>query len=429
MQNLLAMTIQYSKEIALTMIKTKGEQMSKICYVAFVAFALLGVIAQAQGKTQATKSPKPHIENLRKMYSNADSTKWTKAHIDEAVVEDFARQLGLLQSSQNLNELDSKKRGEVEAQVRAHLEIAPLPKTPPYPAHNPYSKEKRDLGKKLFNEPRLSASNQIACANCHDKELGFADGRSVSYGHNRQLGRRNSPSVAMSAFGKEKFWDGRAQDLESQSLFPIADPLEMAYNADKAAKKLRKIKEYKELFKIAFGTDKITKELLAKALATYQRSLMPAQNRFDRFLNGNGKGLSDEEVWGLHLFRTKARCINCHNGVAFSDGKFHNLGLHFYGREKYEDLGRYEVTKNPSDVGAFKTPSLRGVAKSAPYMHNGLFPHLRGVLFGYNFGMAKPEPQEGRTYNPPFPKSDEILRPLNLSEEEINALEAFLRVL
>lgn len=414
---------------------------------------LLCASLQAESKKPATnKTPKLNIENLRKMYSNGDSTKWTKAHIDNSVIEDFALELGLLESRQNLGNqestlnkqdsthnlnkrksalsaLDSQTRNYVESQVRAHLEIKPLPKEAPYPAHNPYSKAKRDLGERLFNDPRLSASNQIACASCHDKELGFGDGRSVSYGHDRQLGRRNSPSVVMSAFGTHKFWDGRAQNLESQSLFPIADPKEMAYNADKAVKKLNKIKAYQDEFESVFGTRKITKELLAQAIATYERSLMPAQNRFDRFLNGNAKGLNDEEVLGLHLFRTKARCINCHNGVALSDERFHNLGLHFYGREKYEDLGRYEVTKNPSDVGAFKTPSLRGVSKTAPYMHNGLFPHLRGVVFGYNFGMANPEPKEGKIYNPPFPKSDEILRPLQLSDEEIHAIEAFLKVL
>ncbi|MGX3010629.1 cytochrome-c peroxidase [Helicobacter sp. 23-1044] len=307
-------------------------------------------------------------------------------------------------------------------------EIEALPKTPPYPTHNPYSKEKHELGKKLFNDPRLSLSNQIACANCHDEELGFADGRSVSYGHDRQKGRRNAPSITMSAFGVEKFWDGRAKDLEAQAIMPIADPLEMAYNADKAAKKLNQIAEYREQFRGAFGTSEITAELLGKAIATYERGTM-RPTRFDRFMRGDKSAMNEKEIYGMHLFRTKARCINCHNGVEFSDGKYHNLGLHFYGREKYEDLGRYEVTKNPADVGAFKTPSLRGVAKTAPYMHNGLFPHLRGVINAYNFGMANPTPKEGRIYNPPFPKSDEILRPLNLSKDEIEALEAFLRVL
>ena len=307
-------------------------------------------------------------------------------------------------------------------------EIEALPKTPPYPESNPYSKEKAELGKKLFNDPRLSLSNQIACSNCHDEQLGFGDGRSVSYGHDRQLGRRNAPSITMSAFGKEKFWDGRAKDLEAQAIMPIADPKEMAYDADKAAKKLNKIAEYKRLFKGAFGTSEITAELLGKAIATYERGTMRI-SKFDRFMRGNKGAMNEREIYGMHLFRTKARCINCHNGVEFSDNKYHNLGLHFYGRGKYEDLGRYEVTKNPADVGAFKTPSLRGISKTAPYMHNGLFPHLSGVIHAYNAGMAKPEPKDSVEYNPPFPKSDILLQKLHLSEEEMEALEAFLRAL
>lgn len=391
--------------------------MWKCWYVAFVCILCCQTLLADSKKPN--KSPKPHIENLRKMYSNKNPTKWEKPHIDKSVLEDFAKELGLTNATSKEN----------LAQILSYLEIKPLPKEPPYPTHNPYSKAKRDLGEKLFNDPKLSKSEQIACASCHDKELGFGDGRSVSYGHDRQLGHRNSPSVAMSAFGTRKFWDGRAENLESQALFPIADPKEMAYNADKAVKKLNKIKEYKDEFEATFGVRKITKELLAQAIATYERSLMPAQNRFDRFLNGNAKGLSDDEIWGLHLFRTKARCINCHNGVALSDDRFHNLGLHFYGREKYEDLGLYEVTKNPSDVGKFKTPSLRGVSKSAPYMHNGLFPHLRGVIFSYHFGMANPSPNETQKNDPLFPKTDPILQPLYLSDEEINAIEAFLKVL
>lgn len=307
-------------------------------------------------------------------------------------------------------------------------EIEALPLNAPHPAHNPYSKEKEALGKKLFNDPRLSLSNQIACASCHDEELGFGDGRKVSYGHDRQKGRRNAPSITMSAFGVEKFWDGRADSLEAQAIMPIADPKEMAYNADKAAKKLSKIKEYRDLFKGVFGTSEITKERIGAALSTYERGTM-RHTRFDRFMRGDKSALSAQEIYGMHLFRTKARCINCHNGVEFSDGKYHNLGLHFYGREKYEDLGRYEVTKNPSDVGAFKTPSLRGVAKTAPYMHNGLFPHLRGVIHAYNEGMAKPKPKEGVTYNPPFPKSSHLLQKLDLGKDEMEAVEAFLGVL
>lgn len=378
-------------------------------------------ISSAKSASKISQKAAAHLsaQNLRQIYSNRDSTKWEAPHIDKSVLDDFAKELGLADATSEEN----------RSKILSHLELKPLPLTPPYPQENPYTKEKADLGKKLFNDPRLSLSNQIACASCHDKELGFADNKSVSYGHDRAQGSRNSPSVVMSAFGTHKFWDGRASSLESQSLFPIADPKEMAFSADKAVKKISKIKEYKDDFYAAFGTRKITKELLSQAIATYERSLMPHHNRFDRFLNGKAEDLSDEEVLGLHLFRTKARCMNCHNGVALSDDRFHNLGLHYYGRDKYEDLGRYEITRENSDVGKFKTPSLRGVKKTPPYMHNGLFPHLRGVLNAYNAGMANPIPKEGATYNPPFPSPDELLKKLELSQDELNALEAFLNAL
>ena len=215
-------------------------------------------------------------------------------------------------------------------------EINALPSTPPYPAYNPYSQSKVELGKKLFNEPKLSSSNQIACATCHDREFGFGDGRKLSYGHDRAIGRRNAQSVAMSAFGVEKFWDGRAKNLEEQALMPIEDKKEMAFDADSAAKKLNGILEYKILFKKAFGTENITKELIGQAIATYERSLMPKNTKFDRFMRGDSKAMNDKEIWGLHIFRTKARCMNCHHGVAFSDQKYHNLGFgQVFSNKKY----------------------------------------------------------------------------------------------
>lgn len=327
------------------------------------------------------------------MYAQ-DSSKWEKAWIDEGV---------------------------------EFKELAPLPITPPYPKDNPYSKEKEKLGERLFNDPKLSLSDQIACANCHDKELGFSDGRSVSYGHNRALGKRNSISIYMSAFGEEKFWDGRAKSLEDQALMPIKDPLEMAFDPDKAAKKLNSIPSYKEEFKKAFGTSIITPTLIAKAIATYERSLMPKHNRFDKFLRGKHNALSDEEILGLHLFRTKARCANCHFGQTFSDYKYHNLGLTYYGRKKYEDFGRYAITHKNEDMGRFKTPSLRSIVKTSPYMHNGLFPHLEGVVNAYNAGMFHPKPN--KKDDPLFPKTDSLLKPLYLSDEEKKALVSFLKTL
>lgn len=230
----------------------------------------------------------------------------------------------------------------------------------------------------------------------------------------------------MSAFGKEKFWDGRAKNLEDQALFPIANPKEMALPLKDLLRRLNADKFYKKEFQTAFQTSPITLKQIADALATYERTLLPKRNAFDKFLLGEKNALSDKEVWGLHLFRTKAKCMNCHYGTAFSDGKFHNLGLTYYKR-KYQDLGRYEVSRDIKDIGTFKTPSLRGVIKSPPYMHNGLFPNLSGVLNAYNAGMFHPKPKD--TNDALFPKTSPLLHKLFLNNEELKALEAFLKTL
>lgn len=309
-------------------------------------------------------------------------------------------------------------------------EIHALPKEIPAPKDNPFSTQKAELGKKLFLDPRLSKSNQIACASCHDPDLAYGDGKRVSHGHDRQTGKRNAPNITMAAFGVEKFWDGRAKDLETQALMPIQDPVEMAIHPEIVAEKLNNIQEYKDAFKQVFNTDIITTELIAKAIATYERTLFTSvQNtRFERFLNGNANALDEEEVWGFHVFRTKAKCMTCHHGPELSDHKYHNLGLTYYQRH-YEDLGRYNVTGNPKDIGTFKTPTLRRIGKSEPYMHNGLFPSLRGVLNAYNFGMFHPRPTEAQKDDPLYPKTSPLVQPINLSKEELDALEAFLLTL
>lgn len=307
-------------------------------------------------------------------------------------------------------------------------ELQALPKIPPFPRNNPYTQEKANLGEMLFYDPKLSLSNQIACASCHEKDLGYADGRKVSYGHNRLAGTRNAPSLIMTAFGQEKFWDGRAKSLEDQVLFPIIDPKEMAFNIPDLLKRLNGDPIYTNKFQKVFHHLPITLKQISQAIATYERTLMPKTSKFDKFLRGNEKAMNDEEIWGMHLFRTKARCINCHYGVAFSDQKYHNLGLSFYGRKR-QDLGRYEISKNPKDMGAFKTPSLRGVSKTAPYMHMGIFPTLRGVIHSYNAGMPHPNLTKEQIDNPYYPKTDLLLQELYLSPEEINALEAFLKAI
>ena len=338
---------------------------------------------------------------LRKLYSQ-DKSKWPNAHLEQGVI---AKEIGLLESVE-------------------------------FPTNNPFSFEKLDLGEKLFHDGNLSRTRQIACASCHEPELGWGDGKRTSFGHNRQRGRRNAPTIENIAFSTHFFWDGRAKTLEQQALMPIQDPLEMNFTLPELVQRLSDIAAYREAFKKAFGDEIITTERIAMALATYQRTITSRLSAFDRFLLASeqkderfkriyANAMSDEAIIGMHLFRTKAGCMNCHHGPTFSDNKFHNIGLTYYQRE-YEDLGQYNVTKNTDDVGKFKTPSLRGVMNSKPWMHNGLFSSMRGILNFYNAGGAKYVKKEN---DPMSPHTSELLKPLALNQQEIEALMAFLEAI
>lgn len=306
-------------------------------------------------------------------------------------------------------------------------EFAPLP-SPAAPADNPTTPAKAELGERLFDDPRLSHSGQIACASCHAAELGFADGLRTSFGHDRQRGRRNSISVATSAWMAPMFWDGRSGSLEDQSLHPLVDPVEMAGSLDAVVQHIADDPAYAPAFIAAFGDDRIDIDRIARALAAFQRTLKPRRSPWSRFIAGERNALDAQELRGLHLFRTKGGCANCHNGPALSDGRFHNLGLTYYGR-KYEDLGRYEVTGEAADVGRFRTPSLLGVGRTAPYMHNGLFPHLDGVVNFYNAGGAHPRRRPNQAEDPLFPSTDPLLERRQLTRDDREAIVAFLGTL
>lgn len=310
----------------------------------------------------------------------------------------------------------------------AWSELAPLPASPPEPADNPGTPEKVALGRLLFDDPRLSASGQIACASCHDRQLGWGDGRSVSFGHDRRAGTRNAPSVAMSGYATSLFWDGRAATLEAQALHPVQDRNEMAFTLDGLERRLNRSDDYPARFRAVFGTGPITSTQVGQALAAYQRTLAPRRGRFDRFLLGERALLDDQQLWGLHLFRTRAGCMNCHSGAALTDNGFHNLGLHFYGRPR-QDLGRYAITGDPVDAGRFRTPSLRDVRRTGPWMHTGGFLRLRDVVAFYNAGTARPKPRAGQENDPLFPVTDPLLRPLDLQRAEQDAIVAFLDTL
>lgn len=306
-------------------------------------------------------------------------------------------------------------------------EFAPLP-PPPEPAANPTTPEKAALGRQLFEDPRLSRSGQIACASCHEREIGFADRLRTSPGHDRQRGPRNSISVATAAWATPLFWDGRAGTLEAQSLHPLVDPVEMAGSLDEVEARIAAEPDYAPLFEAAFGDDDVSIERISHALAAFQRTLRPRSARWTRFVSGDVDALNDQQLRGLHLFRTKAGCANCHNGPLLSDLRFHNIGLTYYGRS-LEDLGRYAVTGEPADVGAFRTPSLLGVSRTGPWMHNGVFPQLDGLINFYNAGGARPARRPDQADDPLFPTTDPLLRPLELTREERADLLAFLEAL
>lgn len=305
----------------------------------------------------------------------------------------------------------------------AWRELGPLPKVT-HPAGNPGTPAKIALGKQLFFDPRLSGSGQIACASCHDPDLGWADGRTVSFGHNRKQLSRNAPSVMHSAFRKAFFWDGRAATLEDQAEQVLSNPDEMHAEGAVVVEHLRGIPEYVEAFDAVFGAGGLTRENAVRALAAFERTVVGGRSKFDYFLKGRTKALSDEALAGLHLFRTTARCMNCHHGPLLTDDKFHNLGMTHYGR-RFEDLGRYRVTKAPADVGAFRTPSLRDVGNSAPYMHNGMLT-LDESLVLYNAGMRTERPRRDQRDDPLFPKKSPLLKPLGLNEQDFVDLKAFL---
>ncbi|WP_417620840.1 cytochrome-c peroxidase [Parasphingorhabdus sp.] len=288
--------------------------------------------------------------------------------------------------------------------------------------------ERIALGERLFKDPRLSASGQIACESCHNRRLGWGDGLPVAFGHDRQTGTRNAQSLFTAAYMEELFWDGRSASLEDQAHLPIANPVEMAAEAATIEARLNGDVEYRADFASAYAVKTIAMDDVASALAIFQRSIRLPTRKWDRVFTDGTQVLSDQELRGLHLFRTKAGCANCHNGPLLSDQKYHNIGMSFYAR-KYEDVGRYAVTGNPVDVGRFRTPSLRAVQRTGPYMHNGLIPNLRGLVNLYAGGGGRDRIAQSRTTDAPPPQPDPLLRPRQLTRQERAAIVAFLEIL
>lgn len=307
----------------------------------------------------------------------------------------------------------------VDEGVKAE-EIGPLPPLPSEPWHTPASEK---LGKLLFFDPRLSGSGQLACVSCHDPQLGWGDGRRVAAGHGRRAGSRNAMTLLNAAYFDRLFWDGRARDLLDLALQPIQSPMEMNARMPEIIRRLEETSGYPEQFAAAFGAPDVTAQRIAEALAAFLRSIVSPPSRFDRFAQGGYQRLNDQEIEGLHLFRTRARCMNCHHGPRFSDGQLHHTGLSYHGR-RFEDLGRFHVTGDPQDRGRFRTPTLRQVRHTGPWMHNGLFTDFSGILRMYNHGVTF-----AARSRPGAPELSPLIRPLGLGRDELAALEAFLDTL
>ncbi len=282
------------------------------------------------------------------------------------------------------------------------------------PPDNPQTALKILLGKQLYFDTRLSQDNTISCATCHDPAKGWSDEGPTSKGIAGQLGGRRSPPVSNSAYNPLQFWDGRAPSLEEQAKGPIANPIEMGNTHDVMLKTVDNISGYVDEFKHVFGTEKVTIDHVAQAIAAYERTVVTTDSPFDRYVRGDENALTAQEKKGLEIFNGKGHCTACHWGPNFSDGRFHNLAVTEYDPAKPDD-GRYVITKDPRDKGAFKTPTVRDAALRAPYMHSGTEKTLRDVVELYNVG--------GRTADPNL---DPLIVPLGLTEAEIEALVAFM---
>ena len=309
------------------------------------------------------------------------------------------------------------------------------------PKENPTTPEKVELGRKLFNDKRLSADNTVSCATCHDAEAGFAARLKTARGIRDQAGKRNAPTVLNAMFLETQFWDGRAPNLEEQAKLPILNPIEMGVKDPKdLVAKLSAISEYSTDFQKVFGKA-LNYDDLGRAIAAFERTVISSEAPIDRFLRGDQNALNDAQKRGWSTFNGKGRCNSCHSfnptAPLFSDSRFHNIGIAAHNTDfpklvaqaekalatgstqeidrlaietDLSELGRFLVTKNRADIGAFKTPQLRDIAITAPYMHDGSLATLWDVMDHYNKGGV------------PNPFLDGGIQRLGLNENEINDL-------
>lgn len=312
------------------------------------------------------------------------------------------------------------------------------------PAENPMTAAKVELGRKLYFDKRLSADNTVACSTCHDPAFAFADEEKVAVGIKKQKGARNSPTVLNAVFNEFQFWDGRAPTLEEQAKQPMTNPVEMGMPShDAVVSKLKGVPEYVKAFKDVFGGE-ITIDRTVQAIGAFERTLVAGDSPFDRFVAGDQAALSESAKRGWNLFQNKGRCVSCHafnsSSPFFTDNKFHNIGVAMNAKsfeglarkaatlaagslstlahdEAYAELGRFLVTRQPKDIGAFKTPGLRNVALTPPFMHDGSQATLPDVVDFYDKG------------GEPNPNLDGGIVKLNLTAEEKGDLVEFMKAL
>jgi cytochrome c peroxidase len=271
------------------------------------------------------------------------------------------------------------------------------------------------LGRQLFFDSSLSTDQSTSCASCHNPKHAFADNEVNSHGIDRKKGNRNTPTVINAAFQPYQFWDGRASSLEDQALLPLENPLEMGSSVSNIVDRLNQLPRYRDAFHRAFGSP-ATRQNIAKALASFERTILAGDSAYDQHVAGSLAALSQKAAEGMKLFQGKAHCHLCHQGYNFSDGLFHNLGVG-WGKNAFADEGRGAVTGIVKDRGSFKTPTLRQVAQTAPYMHDGSVASLEAVVDFYD---------QGGKSNPHL---DPLIQPLRLTPEEKDALVEFLRSL
>lgn len=312
-------------------------------------------------------------------------------------------------------------------------DLEPL-RSVPVPENNPQTPGKIELGKKLFFDRRLSGDGTMNCATCHNPELAFTDGLDISLSYPTTKNWRNSPTLIDSAFRKYLFYDGRARTLEEQALFPMMSAFEMNKNLDYLEEQIQLVPEYRAEFSKVFGGE-VTRERIAMAIAAFERTLISKSTPLDRYLKGDESALSEDAKKGLVVFKGKGKCIECHDGADLADDRFYALNVpenpkllddprvtttmrfvakvyHYDGyRSLKEDPGRYLITSDKKDWKAFRTSTLRYIAKTAPYMHNGVFETLDQVIEFFDRGGG-----EGNT----------VLKPLGLSPDEKRYLKTFM---